>query len=40
MAAWCGKGMTKVLSRLPWEQLEALTEVAYVEVDTESPLGP
>ena len=40
MPAWCGKGMTKVLSRLPWDQLDALPELARIEVDTESPPGP
>lgn len=40
MPAWCGKGMTKVLGRLPWSSVDALPEIAAIAVDTESPLGP
>lgn len=40
MALWCGKGMTKVLSRLPWDRIDRLPELAAIAVDTESPLGP
>ena len=40
MPLWCGKGMTRVLSRLPWDQVERLPELARIEVDTTTPVGP
>jgi 8-oxo-dGTP pyrophosphatase MutT (NUDIX family) len=33
MPRWCGKGMTQVLSGLDWTALEALPEVATIDID-------
>ncbi|HEY9028101.1 MAG TPA: NUDIX hydrolase [Burkholderiaceae bacterium] len=40
LALWCGKNMAKVLGRLPWDALRQLPELARIEVDTTSPIGP
>ncbi len=33
LAAWCGKNMTRVLGALDWAAIEALPEIAHVDVD-------
>ena len=33
MATWCGKNMIRVLGSLDWAAIDALPEVAHVEVD-------
>jgi 8-oxo-dGTP pyrophosphatase MutT (NUDIX family) len=40
IALWCGKSMTRVLSGLPWQQLDQLPEIARIEVDVTTPTGP
>ena len=32
-AAWCGKNMTRVLGAIDWAAIDALPEVAHVDVD-------
>ena len=33
LASWCGKNMTRVLGAIDWAAIDALPEVAHVEVD-------
>jgi 8-oxo-dGTP pyrophosphatase MutT (NUDIX family) len=40
LASWSGKSLAKVLAALPWDALEALPEVAAIEVDTGAGPGP
>jgi 8-oxo-dGTP pyrophosphatase MutT (NUDIX family) len=38
--AWAGKGLLQVLARLDWAALDALPELAAIEVDTTTPAAP
>ena len=33
LASWCGKNMTRVLGAIDWAAIDALPEVAHVDVD-------
>ena len=33
LASWCGKNMTRVLGSIDWAAIDALPELAHVEVD-------
>ena len=33
LASWCGRNMTRVLASIDWPAVDALPEVAHVEVD-------
>ena len=35
LAAWCGKNMTRVLASIAWADIDALPELAHVDVDVD-----